>query len=148
MHAIQQARLDHPSTFIIAIAASQHHAYLRELGADATFDYHSSSLVRDVQALGRDIRKAFDCYSQGPSTALTAQCMMPGKKTLAERSGGKKAQRRVIRTLPPRLMSGLIPAGVRTDEWIVAYTSGGKVYMSTIQFAILENWVVFVKVLI
>jgi len=135
MHTIQQARLDYPQTFIIAIASPQHDARLRDLGADATFDYKSPSLVSDVQALGRDIRKALDCHSEGASTALAAKCMMPGSEAPADRSGAGKSQRRVIRTLPPGMMSGTVPAGVRADEWILSYTALGKV--SIIPYAIL-----------
>lgn len=127
MHAIQQARIDFPSTYIIAIASSQHHERLRNLGAHATFDYKSSSLVGDVQKLGRDIRKALDCHSEGQSTVLAANCMIPGKDVT---SNGTKAERRVIRTLPPSMMSGTLPAGVRADEWILSYTALGKVIIS------------------
>ena len=129
MHAIQQARIDFPSTYIIAIASSQHHERLRELGAHATFDYKSSSLVSDIQALGRDIRKALDCHSEGPSTVLTAKCMLPLKEEEhGSGSDGSKVERRIIRTLPPALIKGTLPPGVRADEWILAYTALGKVW--------------------
>jgi len=124
MHAIQQARIDFPSTYIIAVASSQHHERLGKLGAHATFDYKSSSLVRDVQNLGRDIRKGLDCHSEGQSTVLAAECMVPGKNATVD---GTKGERRVIRTLPPGLMSGTLPAGVRANEWILSYTALGKV---------------------
>ena len=124
MHAIQQARIDFPSTYIIAIASSQHHERLRELGAHATFDYKSSSLVDDIQNLGRDIRKSLDCHSEGQSTVLTARCMVPGQKT---RSDGSNMERRIIRTLPPGMIKGTLPPGVRANEWILSYTALGKV---------------------
>ncbi|KAL8645113.1 MAG: hypothetical protein Q9210_006887 [Variospora velana] len=123
MHAIQQARVDFPSIFIIALASSQHHEYLRKLGAHATFDYKSSSLVEDVQKLGKDIRKCLDCHSEGNSTVLAAQCMVLGKSIGADTS---KRERRVIRTLPPGMMSGALPPGVRANEWILSYTALGK----------------------
>lgn len=129
MHTIQQARIYYPQTLIIAIASSQHHARLRELGADATFDYKSSTLVSDAQALGRDIRKALDCHSEGPSTAMAAKCMLPGRKALVGNSGAGQASRRIIRTLPPSMMSGSVPAGVKADEWILSYTALGKVHL-------------------
>lgn len=124
MHAIQQARIDFPSTYIIAVASSQHHDHLRELGADATFDYKSNSLVLDIQRLGRDIRKGLDCYSEGESTVLTAKCMVPGQ---SGRSDGSNVERRIIRTLPPAMIKGTLPAGVRANEWILSYTALGKV---------------------
>ena len=125
MHAIQQARIDFPSTYIIAIASSQHHDRLRKLGAHATFDYKSSSLIQDVQNLGKDIRKGLDCHSEGQSTVLAAKCMVPGPKTAVEDTN---VDRRVIRTLPPGMMSGTLPTGVRAHEWILSYTALGKVH--------------------
>lgn len=123
MHAIQQARIDFPSTYIIAVASSQHHERLRELGAHATFDYKSSSLVSDIQSLGRDIRKGLDCHSEGQSTVLTAKCMLP------KEGNGSNVERRIIRTLPPALIKGTLPAGVRANEWILSYTALGKVFI-------------------
>ena len=130
MHAIQQARIDFPSTYIIAIASSQHHERLRELGAHATFDYKSSSLVSDIQSLGRDIRKALDCHSEGESTVLTAKCMIPLKEEgnrAADGNSKNTEPRRIIRTLPPVMIKGTLPPGVRANEWILAYTALGKV---------------------
>lgn len=124
MHAIQQARIDFPFTYIIAVASSQHHERLGKLGAHRTFDYKSSSLVRDVQNLGRDIRKGLDCHSEGGSTVLAAECMVPGENATVD---GTYGERRVIRTLPPGMMSGTLPAGVRASEWILSYTALGKV---------------------
>lgn len=127
MHAIQQARIDFPSTHIIAIASSQHHERLRELGAHTTFDYKSSSLVSDIQSLGRDIRKGLDCHSEGESTVLTAKCMLPKKEENRADDSKNVVERRIIRTLPPVLIRGTLPAGVRANEWILAYTALGKV---------------------
>ena len=124
MHAIQQARIDFPSTYIIAIASSQHHERLRKLGAHATFDYKSSSLVSDVQKLEKDIRKGLDCHSEGQSTVLAAKCMIPREKGGIDAITG---ERRLIRTLPPGMMSGTLPPGARADEWILSYTALGKV---------------------
>ena len=124
MHAIQQARIDFPSTYIIAVASSQHHERLRELGAHATFDYKSSSLVSDIQSLGRDIRKGLDCHSEGQSTVLAAKCMIPKQENGSDVSN---VERRIIRTLPPGLIKGALPAGVRANEWILSYTALGKV---------------------
>lgn len=124
MHAIQQARIDFPSTYIIAIASSQHHERLRELGAHATFDYKSASLVCDIQSLGRDIRKGLDCHSEGHSTVLAAKCMLPKQDNISDASN---VERRIIRTLPPGLIRGTLPAGVRANEWILSYTALGKV---------------------
>ncbi|MCJ1246727.1 hypothetical protein MMC30_003936 [Trapelia coarctata] len=123
IYTVQQARLDHPDTFIIALASQQHHIYLKDLGADKVFDYKSPSVAKDIQALGRDIRRAVDCHSEGRSTALTAQCMLPSK--LPDTCEWHD-RRRIIRTLPPGMASGTIPQSVRADEWILSYTALGK----------------------
>jgi hypothetical protein len=128
MHAIQQARIDYPSTFIIALASQQHHVRLKLLGAHAVFDYKSVSVVQDVRKLGKDIRRGIDCHSEGTSTVLAAECMLPddqsGVSELAQ-------HRRIIRTLPPGLIRGTLPTGVRADEWILSYTALGKVRLSS-----------------
>jgi hypothetical protein len=133
MHTIQQARIKYPSTFIIALASQRHHAMLKRLGAHAVFDYNSASVVQEVRELGRDIRRAIDCHSEGESTVLAAECMLPadgGDEEYEEGVGGMKnakRRRRIVRTLPPGLMKGMVPDGVRADEWIVSYTALGKV---------------------
>jgi len=106
IYTVQKARLDHPSTFAIALASLQHHTYLKSLGADKVFDYRSLSLAKDIQALGPDIRRAVDCHSEGRSTALTAECMLPSKLS---GTCSWHDQRRIIRTLPPGMASGTIP---------------------------------------
>ena len=124
MHALQQARIDHPETFVIALASKRHHERLRKLGADEVFDYTSPSVVQDVRKLGRDIRRGIDCHSEGRSTVLAAECMLPNDRT---EPCDPKDRRRIIRTLPPAMISGTLPSGVRADEWIVSYTALGKV---------------------
>jgi len=115
MHTIQQARLLYPAIYIIAVASSQHHPRMRDLGADACFDYHSASIERDVRALGKSVTRAIDCHSEGSSTVLCAGLMDEGS--------------RIVRTLPPGMMRGQVPKGVRADEWILSYTALGKVLM-------------------
>ena len=113
MHTLQQARVMYPSIYRIAVASPQHHDRLRALGADACFDYHSSTIVKDVAALGKNVTRAVDCHSEGSSTVLCANLM---------NSGG-----RIVRTLPPGMISGVVPKGVRANEWILSYTALGKV---------------------
>lgn len=124
MHTIQQTRIDHPKTFIIAIASQRHHAMLRGFGADTTFDYKSPSLVKDIRELGRNVRRAIDCHSEGRSTTIAAECMLPNEK---EETCAPDDRRRLIRTLPPSMISGTVPTSVRADEWILSYTALGKV---------------------
>ena len=113
MHTIQQARVMYPSVYTVAVASSQHHDRLRNLGADSCFDYHSSSIAKDVGALGKNVTRAIDCHSEGSSTVLCANLM---------NSGG-----RIVRTLPPGMISGVVPKGVQAKEWILSYTALGKV---------------------
>ena len=122
LHTVQQARIERPECFIIAIASPQHEDLLKRSGANAVFDYRSPTLVADVRALGRNITRAFDCYSEGDSTSRAAQCMLPADSKPFSNS----QQRRIVRTLPPYVMKGTIPPGVRADEWILAYTALGK----------------------
>lgn len=127
MHALQQARIDHPKTFIIALASQRHHGMLRKLGADEVFDYSSTSVVEEVRKLGKDVRRAIDCHSEGRSSVIAAECMLPN-----DGLENAKGQRRLIRTLPPGMISGTVPQSVRADEWIVSYTALGKVFLPTI----------------
>lgn len=123
MYALQQARIDHPKTFIIALASQRHHDMLRKFGADQVFDYSSTSVVDEVRKLGRDVRRAIDCHSEGRSTVIAAECMLPddGPETCPA-----KDRRRLIRSLPPSMISGTVPQSVRADEWILSYTALGK----------------------
>lgn len=126
MHTVQQARIYHPKITIIALASARHHVYLRSLGADHVFDYSSPTVVKDVQSLGKDIRSGIDCHSEGRSTHLAARCMLP----MGDDDLGGGNRRRIIRTLPPGLISGTIPPSVCADEWILSYTALGKVMFS------------------
>ncbi|CZT48856.1 uncharacterized protein RSE6_09615 [Rhynchosporium secalis] len=123
MHTVQQARIYYPKITIIALASARHHEYLRTLGANHVFDYNSATVVEDVQNLGLDIRSGIDCHSEGLSTQLAAQCMLPVSSN--DNLIGNK-RRRIIRSLPPRLMKGEIPPSVRADECILSYTALGK----------------------
>jgi len=124
MHTVQQARLEHPNTFIIALASKQHHPMLQTLGANAVFDYKSKSIVEDVRKLGKDIRRGVDCHSEGDSTVLAARCMLPSDR---EENCQPEDRRRLLRTLPPGMGRGTVPPSVRADEWILSYTALGKV---------------------
>ena len=126
MHIIQQARIEMPETFIIALASPQHHSYLKKLGAHAVFDYRSETLAEDVRALGRDIRRGVDCYSRGTSTVEAAQCMLPSHPPEKDESA-PPFQRRIVRMVPQWLMKGTLPAGVTAEDWILTYTASGKV---------------------
>ena len=138
MHGIQQARIEYPATFIIALASKQHHARLKLMGAHAVFDYKSPSVVQEVRKLGRDIRRAIDCHSEGGSTVLAAKCMLPDDRNESNEVGPTQ-RRRIIRTLPPGLINGTVPSAVRADEWILSYTALGKVCLSHFPFPVLRS---------
>lgn len=119
MHTIQQAHLLYPSAYIIAIASPRHHSRLRALGADACFDYKSPTVEKDVKALRKNVTRAIDCHSEGSSTVLCARLM-------GDAGGTGRPAGRIVRTLPPGMIQGTVPHGVRADEWIVSYTALGK----------------------
>ena len=122
MHILQFARIFYPSTYVIAVASETHHERLRALGADACFDYRSPRIEEDVRKLGKNVTKAVDCHSEGPSTALCAKLM--------GEVGGTEPVGRIVRTLPLGMSSGTVPRGVKASEWILSYTALGKVCFS------------------
>ena len=101
MHAVQQAHLLYPSTYIIAVASAQHHSRLQTLGADVCFDYKSSTIKKDVKALGKNVTRAIDCHSEGPSTVSCARLMGD--------AGSEGPHGRIVRTLPPGMIQGSVP---------------------------------------
>lgn len=119
MHTVQQAHILYPFIYIIAVASTQHHSRLQALGADVCFDYKSPTIEKDVKALGKSVTRAIDCHSEGPSTVSCARLMGD--------AGGEEPHGRIVRTLPPGMIQGAVPHGVRANEWIVSYTALGKV---------------------
>ena len=95
------------------------------------FDYNSKTLVDVVKSLGKDISRAVDGHSEGLSTSIAAQCMQPSTPKANEQTEKK---RKIVRTLPPVLMKGMIPENVSAGDWIVGYTALGKV--RTIHFSV------------
>lgn len=118
MPTIQQVHLFYPSTYIIAVASTRHHSHLRALGVDACFDYKSPTVEKDVTALGKNVTRAIDCHSEGPSPVSCARLM--------SRADGKRPEGRIVRTLPPGMIQGTVPQGIKANEWIVSYTALGK----------------------
>ena len=113
MHVIQQAHLLYPFIYIIAVASTENHSRLQTLGADVCFDYKSPTIEKDVKALEKNVTRAIDCHSEGRSTVMCAQLM------------GREG--RIVRTLPPGMIQGTVPQGLRANEWILSYTALGKV---------------------
>ena len=111
MHIIQQARVLYPQIYVIAVASSQHHSRLQDLGADACFDYHSKTIENDVGKLGKNVTRAIDCHSEGTSSALCAKMMGD--------AGSSTENGRLVRTLPPGMIRRTVPPSVRANEWIV-----------------------------
>ena len=120
MHTIQQEHLLYPSLYIIAVASPGHHSRLQALGTDSCFDYKSPTIENDVDALGKNMTRAIDCFSEGPTTVACERLMRYTR--------GKASEGRIIRTpLPPGMIQGKLPQGTRADEWILSYTALGKV---------------------
>ncbi|KAA6411320.1 MAG: hypothetical protein FRX48_04600 [Lasallia pustulata] len=88
-----------------------------------TFEYNSPSLIEDIGKLERNVRRGIDCHSEGRSTVRAAECMLSNEKP---ETCAPDDRRRLIRTLPPGMISGTVPASVRADEWILSYTALGK----------------------
>jgi NADPH:quinone reductase-like Zn-dependent oxidoreductase len=72
--AIQYAKL---SGLTVATTCSpRNFEYIKSLGADAAFDYNSSTCSKDIQSWSNDsIHHAFDCISEGDSPSITIPAM-------------------------------------------------------------------------
>lgn len=46
------------------------------------------------------------------------------------KAGAKDHTGRIVRTLPPGMIKGTVPSGIRANEWIVSYTALGKVCLN------------------
>lgn len=93
---------------VITTASPHSQDLVKSFGADAVFDYHSSSVVQDVIKEYPNISKAVDCYSEGQSTKISAE--------IIKNKGGK-----VVTLLPNS--NPKVP-GV-TVELVMAYTMFG-----------------------
>ncbi|KAK9794261.1 putative Chaperonin 10-like protein [Seiridium cardinale] len=69
---------------VISTSSAQHHDYLRELGADAVFDYKSPTCGADIKAWvegrGQKLRKAWDCVSVESSGEICARALADDKE--------------------------------------------------------------------
>jgi NADPH:quinone reductase-like Zn-dependent oxidoreductase len=72
--AIQYAKLSGLSP-IIATCSAHNNDYVKSLGADATFDYKSPTCAADIKKYNNNIAHAFDCISEGDSTAIAVGAM-------------------------------------------------------------------------
>jgi len=72
--AIQYARLS--GLEVIVTASPRNFDYLKSLGADATFDYHSKSCAEDIKKhTNGKLKHVFDCISEGSSTEICVKAM-------------------------------------------------------------------------
>lgn len=94
---------------VIATASPHSFDLVKSYGADHVFDYRSPTLVQDITKAFPDIKLAFDCFSEGPSTALCAEIV--------------QKQRGKVLTLLPRGESKT--PGVEYDT-LLLYTVFGK----------------------
>lgn len=74
LFGIQYAKL---SGLTVVTASSPHNFdYLKSLGADVVFDYHSPTLVEDVRkATDGKLKHIWDCHAAGDSATLCAKAM-------------------------------------------------------------------------
>ena len=65
---------------VFATASPKHHAWIKELGATAVFDYNNPNAVQDiataVKAHGLFVRRAFDVISEGATLDLVPAALM------------------------------------------------------------------------
>lgn len=64
---------------VIATASPRSFDLAKRYGADAVFDYRSSTAVSDITAAYPGITKAIDCFSEGGSAAFCAQVLKRGR---------------------------------------------------------------------
>jgi NADPH:quinone reductase-like Zn-dependent oxidoreductase len=63
---------------VITTASPSNFEYLKSLGADATFDYRSPTVVGDIiDAAGGELTLAWDCISEGDSPKIVASSISP-----------------------------------------------------------------------
>lgn len=111
---IQIAKAFDPSIKIVTTSSPQHFDKLKSLGADSTFDYRHPNVVSEVRKeFGDSILRAFDCYSEGNSSKLTASCMSEAQEGFLCRS-------------LPYLHLG-VPRNIKHD-YVFAYTAEGVAF--------------------
>ena len=109
---------------VFTTASPAHHEYLRSLGADAVFDYHSPDVVDEIlvaaERAGKPIKYAVDAVSLAESLQPSAQVL--------ERSGGRGSRLATVLpwpgTLPQPKGVEIVPVAVwktlgdeRVAEW-------------------------------
>lgn len=96
---------------VVTTASPKSFDLVKKYGADAVFDYRSSTVAADIIAEYPNISSAMDCFSEGVSTGICAEVI--------KRSGGK------VITLLPRGKSQT--PGVEY-EGIMLYTAYGQAF--------------------
>lgn len=88
LFAVALAKLANPENLVIATASPHNFALLRELGANAVFDYRdadvSAKIKKWVESKGIEagIEKAFDCFSEGGKSAAIFLRFGPRRRRL------------------------------------------------------------------
>jgi hypothetical protein len=111
---IQYARLS--GLRVVTTASPRNHAYLRELGAHAVFDYRSPTCAADIRAWAAahsnngspataKIRRAWDCISEGESPRICAAALAD--------DGGDGGNDEAASLLPPPRYGALL--GVKPE---------------------------------
>jgi len=72
--AIQYAKLS--GLTVVTTCSPHNNDYVKSLGADAIFDYGSSTCSKDIKEYTKDsLKHVFDCISQGDSTKICVESM-------------------------------------------------------------------------
>ncbi|KAI0846545.1 GroES-like protein [Daldinia vernicosa] len=112
-YAIQLGKL--AGAFVIATGSSQHHEWLKSLGADAVIDYKDPNWPENVQNLTHDrLEFAFDCISENGTVEAVA-------KTISSTKGGH-----IVTTLPVDKIRDKIENKKVKLESTIVYTVFGR----------------------
>lgn len=104
---------------VITTSSPRNFDYLKSLGADAVFDYHTDNdtLAQEIKALTKNrLTLAWDCSPTPESARLCAQAMSDTEKGVY--SSLLQADQNVIKTANPK---------VDTD-WTLGYTAFGETF--------------------
>ena len=77
---------------VVATASPRSFDLAKRYGADAVYDYRTSTSIGEIKKAYPNITKALDCFSEGTSTAFCADVLQEGKVvTLLDQGKPKKA---------------------------------------------------------
>ncbi|KAL7937738.1 GroES-like protein [Trichoderma chlorosporum] len=104
---------------VLTTASPHNFSYLKSLGADACFDYHSPSCAADIRAFeGNKLRYAWDCISTADSSMICAAALSNDEE------GGTYAPLRVV---SDDIITAVNPH-VQSKPFTLVYTIFGETF--------------------